>query len=187
MTGLFHIVYLILHWISELTGFSYNEINIIVYYIILPFIYIWLADRIWKKHILKIVYITLVAVTLFLIPDFASFSNWLFDRSVDFLNSFGFLGWNYVEASVWICVIFPGIVLLIMLCYAFPRFKALLIGKNMTLKSLLHPKTIDEKTAKNKQQPSTNKPYHMCATWSLILLITTVFLMLFQALTNPDT
>lgn len=140
MSGLFQIVYLLLKGISELTGFSYNEINIIVYYIILPFIYIWLADKIWKKHVLKIAYIVLVTIFLIRIPDFESFSNWLFARSVDFLNSFGFLGWNYVEASVWICVILPGIVLLIMLCYAFPRFKELLIGKNLTLKSVLLPK-----------------------------------------------
>ena len=128
MSGLFHIVYLILKGISELTGFTYNEINIITYYIVLPFIYVALADKIWQKHILKITYIAAVITGLILIPDFESFSDWLFDQSVIFLKSFQTIGWSYVEASVWICVIFPGIVLCIMLCYAYPKFREILIG-----------------------------------------------------------
>jgi hypothetical protein len=43
-------------------------------------------------------------------------------ESVDFLKSFRFLGWNYVVSSVMICVIFPGIVFLVMLHLAFPTF-----------------------------------------------------------------
>lgn len=44
-----------------------------------------------------------------------------------------------------------------------------------------------KKTAKKKLQVPTNTFYHKCATWSLTLLITTVFLMLFQALTIDPT
>ncbi len=42
-------------------------------------------------------------------------------RSVDFLLSFQFLGWNYIVSSVLICVVFPAIVLFVMFHYAYPK------------------------------------------------------------------
>lgn len=119
MNTIFQIVYLLLKWISEVTGFTYNEVNIIAYYIILPFAYVVLADRILKKHVLKILYVVGVAVCLLSIRNFTEFSDWLFQKSVDFLLSFQFLGWNYIVSSVLICVVFPAIVFLVMFYYAY--------------------------------------------------------------------
>ena len=53
MNATFQIVYLLLQWIAEISGFTYNEVNIIAYYIVLPFAYVFLADKLLKKHILK--------------------------------------------------------------------------------------------------------------------------------------
>lgn len=121
MDTTFQIVYSLLRWIAEITGFTYNEVNIIVYYILLPFAYVVLADRILKKHVLKVLYVIGVAVCLLLIKDFTKFSDWLFQKSVDFLLSFQFLGWNYVVSSVLICVVFPAIVFLVMFHFAYPK------------------------------------------------------------------
>lgn len=121
MNEIFRIVYSALMFISEITGLSYNEVNIIAYYIVLPFIYVALADKIWGKHLLKITYVCVVSLVLLLIPNFRIFSDRLFDDSVRFLLSFEMFGWNYVVSSVMICVVFPGIVFLVMLHFAYPR------------------------------------------------------------------
>ena len=120
MNTTFEMVSSLLKWMAELSGFTYNEVNIIAYYIILPFAYVILADRIFEKHILKILYVVGVSIGLFLITDFTEFSNWLFQKSVDFLLSFQFLGWNYIVSSVLICVVFPALVFIMMFHFAFP-------------------------------------------------------------------
>ena len=122
MNTAFQTVYTLLKWIAEITGFTYNEVNIIAYYIVLPFAYIVLADRIMKMHVLKILYVVGVAVCLLLIKDFSKFSDWLFQKSVDFLLSFQILGWNYIVSSVLICVVFPAIAFLVMFHFAYPKF-----------------------------------------------------------------
>ena len=122
MNTTFQIVYSFLKWIAEITGFTYNEVNIIAYYIVLPFAYIVLADRILKRHVLKIIYVVSVAACLLIIKNFAKFSDRLFQNSVDFLLSFQFLGWNYIVSSVLICVVFPAFVFLVMFHFAYPKF-----------------------------------------------------------------
>jgi hypothetical protein len=122
MNTTFQIVSSLLKWIAEVTGFTYNEVNIIAYYIILPFAYVILADRIFQKHVLKILYVVGISVCLLIITDFKEFSDWLFQKSVDFLLSFQFLGWNYIVSSVLICVVFPAVVFIVMFHFAFPKF-----------------------------------------------------------------
>lgn len=122
MHATFQIVYLLLKWIADVTGFTYNEVNIIAYYIVLPFAYVILVDRIIKSHLIKILYVLCVTASLLWIDDFARFSDWLFQKSVDFLLSFQFLGWNYIVSSVLICVVFPALVFIVMFHYAFPKF-----------------------------------------------------------------
>ncbi len=121
MNTTFQVVYSLLNWIAEVTGFTYNEVNIITYYIVLPFAYVILADRILKKHLMKILYAIGVTVCLLSVDDFTSFSDWLFQKSVDFLLSFQLLGWNYIVSSVLICVVFPAIAFLVMFHYAYPK------------------------------------------------------------------
>ena len=121
MNGIFQIVYSLLKWVAEVTGFTYNEVNIIAYYMVIPFAYVVLADRILKRHFLKCLYVAFIAVALYNIKDFTGFSDWLFQKSVDFLLSFRFLGWNYIVSSVLICVIFPAIVFAGMFHFAYPK------------------------------------------------------------------
>lgn len=129
MSFVFSIVALTLDWIAAVTGFTYNEINIIAYYILLPFVYVALIDRILRTHVGKIVYVLGWVTALVLIRDFRTFSDALFQGSVDFLLAFSGAGLDYVAASVLICVILPGIVFTGLLLIAFPRLRARLSGR----------------------------------------------------------
>lgn len=110
MNLIFKIVYAILKWFSAVTGFSYNEINIIAYYIVIPLIFCHLFDKLFKVKYYKIGLAVVVIIALSIIQDFSSFSDKLFDKSVDFLKWFEVLGWNYIQASVIICVFLPAFI-----------------------------------------------------------------------------
>ena len=120
MNSVFNIVYWLLRAVSKISGFTYNEVNVIAYYMILPFAYVVLADKILKTHVLKMGYVTAIGAALLMIKDFTNFSGWLFDESVDFLLSFQAVGWNYIVSSVLICVVFPSIVFVVMFRFAYP-------------------------------------------------------------------
>jgi hypothetical protein len=130
MNLIFRIVADSLNGIASITGFTYNEINIIAYYLVLPFIYVALMDRIFKKHFLKIAYAAIWVALIIFIPDFRVFSDVLFHRSVDFLLLFGHVGLNYVAASVVICVILPGMAFVTLLMFAFPTLRQKLFPEN---------------------------------------------------------
>ncbi len=121
MNFIFRVIYLILKAISATTGLTYNEINIVVYYFIIPLVLLLLVDRIIKKYILSIGFILIWILGLFFIPNFSRFSDRLFDASVVFLNSFGFVGWNYIVASVMVCVVAPTIAFAVLFYFAFPQ------------------------------------------------------------------
>jgi Na+/H+-dicarboxylate symporter len=112
-----------LNGIASVIGFTYNEINIIVYYILLPFVYVALVDRLFKQHSFKIAYVVGWVVLIFLIKDFSAFSDALFKYSVDFLLLFGHLGLNYTAASVVICVVLPALVFVLLSLLAFPSLR----------------------------------------------------------------
>jgi len=130
MNPVFRIVADGLNWIAAATGFTYNEINIVAYYIILPFVYVALFDRILKKHFLKIAYVVAWGVLIVFNPNFRAFSDALFQYSVDFLLFFKHVGLNYVAASVVICVILPGLALAALCFFAFPSLRRHLFAKH---------------------------------------------------------
>lgn len=120
MDLIFFIVYKALVMLSEWTGLSYNEINIVVYYILTPFVFFALIDKIIKKPITTIGWLLVLIVSAFFIDDFGTFSDELFAGSVVFLKWFSIIGINYVAASVIICVILPAALFFILLHFAYP-------------------------------------------------------------------
>ncbi|MBK8804340.1 MAG: hypothetical protein IPN71_20225 [Fibrobacteres bacterium] len=106
MDTVFQIVYLLLVYGARLTGLTYNEINIVVYYMIIPMLYLAMIDKIMKRHWLKIGF-GVVCLLVVVLTDFDQFSNGLFDLSVKFLLLFKAVGWNYTVASVIVCVVVP--------------------------------------------------------------------------------
>jgi hypothetical protein len=119
MEATFDIVYRFLVYLSVKTSLSYEEINIIVYYIVTPLIYVVMIDRIFRFHYFKIIFTLAVALTFIFMESFYKFSMLLFIKSQNFLLGFKIIGWNYTEASVIICVVFPALlfVALIFLLY----------------------------------------------------------------------
>jgi hypothetical protein len=108
--SVFNIVANFLSYIGKKTGFTYNEINIIVYYFLVPFSWLCLLDVIFDFHYLKIAFV-LFSIGFYVgCRDFTSYSDWLFDRSVDFLNYFNRFGSNYFATSVWVCVSLPIVI-----------------------------------------------------------------------------
>ncbi len=107
MEYLFKITYDFLKFLEKLTGFSYNEINIIIWFFIIPFTWMILLDKIFSKHYYKIGFGIISTFILLLINDFRTFSNWLFFLSVDFLNLFNSTGSTYMLSSVIICLFLP--------------------------------------------------------------------------------
>lgn len=105
------------HIIAKLTGATYNEVNIIVYYLMLPLSWAVMVDYITKVPFLSIMYI--IAWILFLWKDpmkFRDRCDWAFDKSVDFLLWFKKIGWNYVVSSVIICVMVPILIYVELIC-----------------------------------------------------------------------
>ncbi|WP_055436745.1 hypothetical protein [Lacinutrix algicola] len=119
MKDAFKITYEILMYLSRLTGFSYKEINIIVWFIIIPLSWAYLIDKIYKFNYLKIVTSIIISLTLLFTDDFTVFSNWLFDISADFLRSFNVVGSNYIASSVIICVLIPIVIYFVLIKKAF--------------------------------------------------------------------
>ena len=96
---------------STVIGITYNEINIIVYYLLIPLTWtimfdIWLAIPITTYTFIFI----WLGIKIGTWGNFREWSDWAFMRSVDFLNYFNRWGGNYVLNSVIICVIVPVLI-----------------------------------------------------------------------------
>ena len=99
------------HVIAKLTGSTYNEVNIVVYYLIIPLSWTVMVDYITMLPFLTPMYI--IAWIVFLWKDplkFRDRCDWAFMKSVDFLLWFKKIGWNYIVSSVIICVVVPVLV-----------------------------------------------------------------------------
>lgn len=99
---------------ASLTHISYEEANIILYYIIAPLIYAALIDSLTGRNWVKIGYAVAFLVGFLLIGrgSFRAFSDKLFIASVRLLDGWNRMGLDYVKASVVFCVIIPGIALI---------------------------------------------------------------------------
>lgn len=104
MEILFFIVCGQLQFLVYAIGISYKEANILIYYVLIPYSYLVLIDKIFDFHYLKIAFAVSLIITVSFLGNLHSYCNWLFDKSVDFLNSFEKINLPYTEASVFICV-----------------------------------------------------------------------------------
>ena len=103
--------------LSRITGFTYNEINIIIYYFIIPFTWCIMLDIIFDIHFMKLTFI-LVAIGFKIgCRDFKTISDWAFYESVRFLNYFNRFGSNYYKSSVWVCVSLPVLVYIVLVYF----------------------------------------------------------------------
>ena len=113
MLPIFAVVAGVEHIVAKLTGATYNEVNIIVYYLLIPLSRAAMVDYITMMPFLTPMYI--FAWVIFLWKDQMKFRDrcdWAFDKSVEFLLYFKKIGWNYIVSSVIICVVVPILVYL---------------------------------------------------------------------------
>ena len=111
MLPIFAVVAGVEHIIAKLTGSTYNEVNIIVYYLLIPLSWTVMIDYLTKLPFLSPMFVLAWIVFLWKDPmKFRDRSDWAFMKSVDFLLWFKRIGWNYVVSSVIICVIVPILV-----------------------------------------------------------------------------
>ncbi len=109
--GVFGIVAAGLNLIAKALHMTYNEINIIVYYLIIPLSWCIMLDYIIGLPITTPIWLLLWIYIIWSKRKF--FKEWCdaaFKLSVDFLLKFKRIGWNYWKASVIICVVVPLIV-----------------------------------------------------------------------------
>ena len=112
---IFQITALTLLKIAAKTKLSYNEINIIVYYFIIPLSWAILVDIWLATPIISVLFVIFCAVVYALVRNnFKEWSDYIFKKSVDFLLYFNRFGSNYVLSSVVICIIVPIIVYIIL-------------------------------------------------------------------------
>jgi len=95
-------------FIGKKTGLTYNEVNILVYYLLIPLSWAVMFDF-WLGLPIITVALLLIWLGIF-IATRHTFKEWCdcaFQDSVDFLNWFNRWGGNYVLNSVIICVFLP--------------------------------------------------------------------------------
>lgn len=109
--GIFSIVANSLLWVGRMTGLTYNEVNILVYSLLIPLSWTIMFDCIIKKPYttaaLSFIWLGIFIATR---HTFREWCDWAFQDSVDFLNWFNCWGGNYVLNSVIICVLVPLVV-----------------------------------------------------------------------------
>ena len=109
ITTIFNKTALLLVKTAQKVNLSYNEVNIIVYYMIVPLTWCIMLDLIFSSWPwMSVVWLALcVAVIWWHRKDFSTWCDWAFEKSVNFLLWFRRIGWNYYKASVIICVVLP--------------------------------------------------------------------------------
>ena len=106
------------HIIAKLTGATYNEVNIVLFYLIIPLTWMVMVDYLTNLPFLTPMFV--MAWIIFRWKDqmrFRDRCDGMFSKSVEFLLWFKRIGWNYVISSVIICVVIP-ILVYIELIYA---------------------------------------------------------------------
>ena len=109
--GIFGTVALGLNLMAKLTGMTYREINILVYYLIIPLSWCIMLDYLIGLPITTPIWILLWVYIFWSKRKF--FRQWCdvaFKLSVDLLLKFQRIGWNYWVASVIIGVVVPIII-----------------------------------------------------------------------------
>jgi len=140
--SLFHQIFMVvmggLYGIAYVLGTTYNVVNILVYYVLIPSSWIYLISR------RTTIWLNAISGTLLLIfvlqPNIRESCNSLFRISVDFLNYVAdIFGSNYIDISVYVCVVIVTLIYLIILPFTLPKkitkymLYTLLVGAAMYL------------------------------------------------------
>ena len=95
---------------ANFLNISYNEANILVYFVLIPMVWAWMIDRTHRSHAVKISYAMLVMAVVLIGGNVSELCDTMFMVCVYFLCLFEPWGIDYYEASVIFCVIVPVII-----------------------------------------------------------------------------
>jgi hypothetical protein len=105
--------------VASFFGTTYNVVNIFVYYVIVPVSWIYLISKkttIWLNIVSVIGFIA-----FFVFPNLRENCDYLFQKSVRFLNwTAEIFSSNYIDMSIYICVMGISFVYLILIPLAVP-------------------------------------------------------------------
>lgn len=92
-------------------GVTYNQINIILYYLVIPLSWAVMIDIYIRKPIASLVVVA-IWCGIFILKgrNFREWCDWLFECSVNFLLSFNRIGSFYNLTSVIICGVVPLVI-----------------------------------------------------------------------------
>lgn len=108
VNSIFKAVAYSLSWIGKVIGMTYNEVNILLYYLIIPLSWTVMLDW-WLGIPVTTVMLLCIWSVIFIATrhTFSLLCDRAFKDSIDFLNWFNRWGSNYVLSSVIICVAIP--------------------------------------------------------------------------------
>lgn len=111
ITRLFQITAKILSELARRTKLTYNEINILIYYLIIPLSWTILLDILIGLPVTTIIFIFVWGILFMKVRNrFREWCDWLFRKSYDFLMYFNRYGSNYILSSVIFCIVVPVII-----------------------------------------------------------------------------
>jgi hypothetical protein len=122
MSPVFFLVYSLLQAIASLAGLSYEAVNVVIWYVLIPATYLFLIDRIIHRFLLLPLFIAFVAIVFSVTENLNDLADRIFNSSVAFLLGFSRIGMGYDLASVVICVWIPLLALLVLAVLAFPKW-----------------------------------------------------------------
>ena len=101
-------VAMVLYHSAQRLGITYNEINILVYYLLIPLTWTFMVDLLLGAPITTAALLLVWAgIKIGTVGRITEWCDWAFMRSVGFLNYFNRWGGNYHLNSVVICVAIP--------------------------------------------------------------------------------
>lgn len=118
--SIFLIVQKSLEWIAKKTQLTYREVNIILYYFLIPFTWTLMIDYVFRlPFVLSIVYCLFSIIVFLSCKNFKKFCDQLFDKSIYFIESFG----NYYTFSVVLCVAVPIVIYIVLGVFVYYHYK----------------------------------------------------------------
>jgi hypothetical protein len=119
VTIIFSAVQQFLEWVAKITHRTYHEVNIIVYYFLIPLTWTLMID-----YIFSLPFIFSIAYSLFCISvtlsrkNFRKFCDGLFYKSANFIERFG----DYYLFSVLLCVGLPLVIYIVLGFFVYKHF-----------------------------------------------------------------
>ena len=110
VTLIFNFVANQLHILARKLNLTYNQINVIVYFFIIPLTWTILIDTYFESYFCTLLFIIFMLGFRVGCTNFKTYADLLFLKSVHFLNYFNRFGSNYYKTSVWICVLVPVLI-----------------------------------------------------------------------------